>query len=159
MFATYNDHLKLAPQQAEQLLSLSVQEFLSQSSVQALLKSLDVELLRQTLPTAGSVLARQLPPFYNWLKSELGVANVPDTPDHATKWVVNFLNNQESLARLVELHRPVPQPAMERAIPKLVAAFDDVENGTRQEWQKAVSALCLLLAVAARDRDLHSSNA
>jgi hypothetical protein len=99
-------------------------------------------------------LAERLPPFYDWLKNELGVNRVPDSPDHTTKWVIGFLNNQESLTRLVELHRPVPRPALERSISHLVAAFDGVEDDqARQEWQKAIAALCLVLVVAARNEE------
>jgi hypothetical protein len=43
--------------------------------------------------------------------------------------------------------------AIERAIPRLVAAFDGVEDTlTRQTWQTAVAALCLPLVVDARER-------
>jgi hypothetical protein len=34
--------------------------------------------LATPLPTAGAILAQQLPPFYDWLKHELGIARVPD---------------------------------------------------------------------------------
>jgi hypothetical protein len=81
------------------------------------------------------------------------VARVPDSPDHTTKWVVGFLDDRESLTRLVELHRPVPRMAVERAIPRLVAAFDGVEDAkSRQTWQTAVAALCLPLVVDGRER-------
>jgi hypothetical protein len=151
MLATYERHLDLDPATTETLLAYPLEDFLQLPAVNVLLNSLNTQLLRDTLPTAGQVLAKQLPPFYAWLKNELGVERVPDSPDHTTKWVVGFLNNQESLNRLVELHRPVPQRAMEQAIPRLVSAFDSVEEAdVRQEWQKAVAALCLVLAVAAR---------
>ncbi len=119
-----------------------------------LLGSLDTQLLRQSLPTAKHVLAERLPPFYDWLQNELGVERVPDSPDHTTKWVIGFLNNQESLIRLVELHRPVPRLALDRSIPRLVAAFDGVKDErARKEWQKAIAALCLVLVVAAREAE------
>jgi hypothetical protein len=143
--------LGLSTADLETLLSLSLQEFLNLSAVKELLESLDTQLLQKTLPTAGRVLAERLPPFYDWLKNELGVKRVPDSPDHTTKWVIGFLNHQESLTRLVELHRPVPRLALERSIPRLVAAFDGVEEEkVRKEWQKAIAALCLVLVVAAR---------
>lgn len=153
MLNTFAKHLDLTTTEVESLLSLSLADFLAAPSVNQLLASLDVNLLRQTLPTAGTVLAKQLPPFYDWLKNELGVERVPDSPDHTTKWVVGFLNNAESLTRLVELHRPVPPMAIERSIPRLVGAFDEVEDTqTRQTWQTAVAALCLPLVVDARER-------
>jgi hypothetical protein len=151
MLAIYERHLGLEPATTETLLAYSFEDFLQLPAVNDLLNSLNTQLLRDTLPTAGQVLAKQLPPFYAWLKDELGVARVPDSPDHTTQWVIDFLNNHESLNRLVELHRPVPQRAMEQAIPRLVSAFDGVaEVDVRQEWQKAVAALCLVLAVAAQ---------
>lgn len=154
MHQVFSQHLGLSPVEVKTLLSLSLKEFLKLSQVNELLSSLDVKLLQNTLPTAASVLAKQLPPFYNWLKNELGVKRIPDSPDHTTKWVVNFLKNEESLTRLVELHRPVPRPALERSIPRLVATFDGVENEhVRQEWQKAIAALCLVLVVAAREEE------
>lgn len=150
MLNIFSQHLGLSTAELETLVSLSLQEFLNLPAVKELLESLDTQLLQETLPTAGGVLAERLPPFYDWLKNELGVQRVPDSPDHTTKWVIGFLNRQESLTRLVELHRPVPRPALERSIPRLVAAFDGVEEKkVRKEWQKAIAALCLVLVVAA----------
>jgi hypothetical protein len=154
MIDTLTQHLNLSPAEIETLLALSLQDLLDSTNVKDLLDSLNVELLRETLPTAGAVLAAHLPPFYDWLQNELGVVRVPDSPNHTTQWVVNFLNNQESLTRLVELHRPVPRLALERSIPRLVGLFDAVEDASvRQAWQTAVSALCLVLAVAARHEE------
>lgn len=152
MLETFTQHLGLSEAELTELFSLSLGDFLNLPEVQELLGSLDTQLLKQTLPTAKSVLAERLPPFYNWLHNELGVERVPDSPDHTTKWVINFLNNQESLTHLVELHKPVPQAALERSISRLVGAFDQVEDEqARKEWQKAVAALCLVLVVAARE--------
>lgn len=153
MLETFTQHLNLSPSQVEALLSLSLTDLLESPAVDGKLGSLNTELLRETLPTAGSLLETHLPPFYDWLKNELGVERVPDSPDHTTTWVVNFLNNRETLAKLVELHRPVPRPALERAIPRLVGLFEAIEDETiRQEWETAVSVLCLVLAVAAREQ-------
>jgi hypothetical protein len=154
MLKTFSRHLELSPAELEKLLSLSLQDFLNLPDTKELLGSLDTQLLRQSLPTAKHVLAERLPPFYDWLQNELGVERVPDSPDHTTKWVIGFLNNQESLIRLVELHRPVPRLALDRSIPRLVAAFDGVKDErARKEWQKAIAALCLVLVVAAREAE------
>lgn len=154
MLNIFSQHLGLSTSELETLLSLSLHKFLNLPAVKELLASLDTQLLQETLPTDGRVLAQQLPAFYDWLTNELGVKRVPDSPDHTTKWVIGFLNNQESLTRLVELHRPIPRPALERSIPQLVATFDGVEEDrVRQEWQKAIAALCLVLVVAARNEE------
>jgi hypothetical protein len=154
MQETFTQHLKITSTELDTLLSLKLSELLNLAQFQAVLNSLDVQLLRETLPTAGSVLAQKLPAFYDWLKNELGVKRVPETPDHATTWVVNFLNNKESLTHLVELHRPIPRVALEHSVPRLVATFDGVEDEkVRQEWQKAIAGLCLPLVVDARERE------
>ncbi len=154
MLNTFTQHLNLSPTEVETLLSRNLQDVLNSPVLEQQLDSLDIRLLKQTLPTAKIVLAKKLPLFYDWLQNELGVERVPDSPDHTTKWVINFLNNQESLTRLVELHRPVPRPALESSIPRLVGLFETVENvQARQEWQAAIAALCLVLAVAAREQD------
>lgn len=153
MLNTFTQHLNLSSPEVEKLLSLSLTDLLASPAILQKLGSLNTDLLRETLPTAGSLLARHLPPFYDWLKNELGVQRVPDSPDHTTKWVVNFLNDRETLTKLVELHRPVPRPALEQAIPRLVGLFEAIEDETvRQEWETAVTALCLVLAVAAREQ-------
>ncbi|MBD2001878.1 MULTISPECIES: hypothetical protein [Cyanophyceae] len=152
MLNTFTEHLNFSQAEIEKLLSLRLQELLNTPNFKEKLDSLNIGLLQQTLPTAAAVLADELPPFYNWLKNELGLKRVPDSPDHTTKWVVNFLKQEESLTRLVELHRPVPRPALEASIPRLVGLFDDVEDAqVRQEWQQAIAALCLVLVVAARE--------
>lgn len=153
MLDTFTQHLNLSTDEVENLLSFSLQDLLNLPLLQQKLDSLNINLLRETLPTAKIVLAQKLPPFYNWLQNELGVKRVPDSPDHTTQWVVNFLNKKESLKRLVELHRPVPRQALECSIPRLVGLFDTVEDAqVRQEWQRAIAALCLVLAVDAREQ-------
>ncbi len=151
---TFTQHTDLSQSQLEGLLSKSLTDSLNSPEFQQQLDSLDIELLKETLPTAGEVLAKQLPPFYNWLKNELGVQRVPDSPEHTTKWVIGFVNNQESLTHLVELHRPVPRLALENSIPRLVGSFEEVEDmRIRQEWQKAIAILCLPLIVDAQERE------
>jgi len=154
LFSTFTQHLDISSTQLEVILSKPLHELLNSPKLQQELESLNTNLLKKTLPTAGAVLAKELPPFYNWLKNELAVKRVPDSPDHTTKWVVGFVNNQQSLTNLVELHRPVPRAALEASVPRLVEMFADVKDQQiRQEWQKAVAALCLVLVVAAREQD------
>ena len=154
IISTFAQHLDLPQVQVETLLSKPLTECLNSPELKQQLDSLDINLLKETLPTAGAVLAKELPPFYNWLKNELGVKRVPDSPDHTTKWVIGFVNNQESLSNLVELHKPVPRLALEASVPRLVSLFDGIEDAhIRQEWQRALAALCLPLVVAARERE------
>lgn len=48
---------------------------------------------------------------------------------------------------------------LETSIPLLVGVFTGVEDGQiKQEWQKAVAALCLVLLVAAREREVKFSS-
>ncbi|MEG3848019.1 hypothetical protein QT971_11155 [Microcoleus sp. herbarium19] len=152
MLQTFSQSLNLSPDASEALLSLPLSSLLDSPELDRLLGSLDTDLLKQSLPTAGAVLAKKLPPFYDWLQTELEIKNVPDSPDHTTKWVVGFLQNQESLTRLVELHKSIPRAALERSIPRLVGIFEDVTPiELKQEWEKAIAALCLVLAAAARE--------
>ncbi|MBE8965281.1 hypothetical protein IQ277_03190 [Nostocales cyanobacterium LEGE 12452] len=154
LILTFAENLNFSETQLEEILSKSLTEVLNSPGLQQELNSLDTNLLKETLPTAGGVLAKELPPFYNWLKNELGVKRVPDSPDHTTTWVIGFLHNQESLTHLVELHRPVRRLALEASIPRLIGMFEGVEDAqVRQEWQKAIAALCLVLVVAAREQD------
>ncbi len=151
MLTIFSRTLNLSPRASEALLSLPLTSLLDSPEFNQLLGSLDTTLLKESLPTAGAVLAQKLPAFYDWLQTELGIKNVPDSPDHATKWVVGFLKNQESLTRLVEMHKSIPRLALDRSIPRLVSAFDEVQpTAVKEEWQKAIAALCLVLAVAAR---------
>ncbi len=157
MLDTFAAHLPLSPDEIQSLLELRLEDLLAHPTLKAELGQLNVPLLQETLPTAGAILATQLPPFYVWLKQELGLRRVPDGPDHTTRWVVRFLQNEESLIRLVELHRPVPLPALERAVPRLVSLFDEVKEATvREAWQRAIALLCLVLVAAARE-DARSS--
>ena len=159
MLATFSRTLNLSPDASEALLSLPLTSLLDSPELNQLLGSLDTALLKESLPTAGAVLAQKLPAFYDWLQTELGIKNVPDSPDHATKWVVGFLKNQESLTRLVEMHKSIPRLALERSIPRLVSAFDGVQpTAVKEEWEKAIAALCLVLAVAARENEPSSGS-
>jgi hypothetical protein len=153
MLQTFSHHLNLPTETIEGFLALPLATVLDSPDLAQILSQLDTQLLKASLPTAGVILSQHLPAFYDWLQTELNVERVPDSPDHTTKWVIGFLSNQESLARLVELHRPIPQVALDRSIPRLVSIFDNVEPiEVRQEWQRALSSLCLVLAVAAREQ-------
>lgn len=150
---TFTQHLNLSETQVQELLGMSATDIPQHQAFQTELGSLDLPLLRDSLPTAKSVLQDQLPAFYHWLKNELQIKRVPDSPNHTTTWVANFLNNQESIQHLVKLHRPVPPAALEQAIPRLVSLFNQVEDDEiRQEWQRAVALLCLVLAADAREQ-------
>lgn len=152
MLDTFAQHLALPNLEVEKLLSLNLDGLLNESTVQTSLQSLNVNLLQQTLPTAATVLSEKLPPFYSWLKQELGVKRVPDGPDHTTRWVVNFLNNQESLTRLVDLHRSIPSSSLKSATPRLISLFASVADPeVRQEWQRAIALLCLVIIVGVRE--------
>ena len=154
IISTFAKHLDLPQAQLKALLSQPLTKCLNSPELKQQLDSLDINLLKETLPTAGAVLAKELPPFYNWLKNELGVKRVPDSPDHTTKWVIGFVNNEQSLSNLVELHKPVPRLALEASVPRLVSLFNGIEDAhIRQQWQKAIAALCLPLVVDARERD------
>lgn len=154
MLQTFSTHLNLSTDTAKAFLSQSSASVLDSLELKQILATLDTNLLKNSLPTAGAILSQHLPAFYDWLQTELNVQRVPDSPDHTTKWVIGFLNNQESLGRLVDLHRPIPRVAMERAIPRLVSVFDNVEPlNVRQEWQRALASLCLILVVAARENE------
>ncbi|MGB3262694.1 MAG: hypothetical protein WBA89_01940 [Microcoleus sp.] len=158
MLQTFSRTLNVSPEDSEALLSLPLTSLLESPELNQLLGSLDTDLLKKTFPTAASVLAQKLPPFYDWLQTELGLTNVPDSPDHTTKWVVGFLKNEESLTRLVELHKSIPSKALERSIPRLVGTFEDVQpTAVKEEWEKAVAALCLVLAAAARENQPSAS--
>jgi hypothetical protein len=158
LLTTFVQHLDLSSTQLDAIIAKPLTEVLVSPELQRELESLDINLLKQTLPTAGAVLAQELPPFYNWLKNELGVKRVPDSPNHTTTWVIGFVNRQESLMNLVDLHRPVPRLALETAIPRLVGLFDGVEDvQVKKQWQKAIATLCLVLVVAARERDRYAN--
>jgi hypothetical protein len=151
MLIALSQHLSLSVFELEQLLSIPLNEFLELPIFKQILTNLDVSILKQSLPQAKEILVQHLPPFYNWLQTELALERVPNSPDHTTKWVVNFLNNNEKITHLVELHRSIPLNALELSIPRLVGVFEAIpEDKIRQEWQKAIAALCLVLVVAAR---------
>jgi hypothetical protein len=151
MLIALSQHLSLSVFELEQLLSIPLNEFLELPIFKQILTNLDVSILKQSLPQAKEILVQHLPPFYNWLQTELALERVPNSPDHTTKWVVNFLNNNEKITHLVELHRSIPLNALELSIPRLVGVFEAIpEEKIRQEWQKAIAALCLVLVVAAR---------
>ncbi len=154
MLQTFSTHLNLSTDTAKAFLSQSPASAIDSPELKQILGTLDTNLLKNSLPTAGALLSEHLPAFYDWLQTELNVQRVPDSPDHTTKWVIGFLNNQESLVRLVDLHRSIPRVALERSIPRLVGIFDSVEPlNVRQEWQKALASLCLILVVAARENE------
>lgn len=155
MLNTFTYHLQLPETELQRLLSLSLNEFINSPQAIDLLNTLDIQLLQKNLEAAKMAMGDMLPCFYRWLVDELKVNLGEDTCHYTANWGKNFLKNQKSLNRLLELHDSVPRPALEKSIPLVVGLFDEVEDGkVKQEWQKAVAAFCLAVVVDARDREL-----
>jgi hypothetical protein len=151
---TFTKYLNLPYPIVESMLRSGVENLTQDPEFQRQLNNLDTALLKETLPTAKEVMVDKLPAFYDWLQNELGIQRVPDSPNHTTTWVTQFLKNQESIQHLVELHRPVPPPSLEQAIPRLVGLFDAVDDDrVRWEWQRAIAILCAVLSADAREQD------
>jgi hypothetical protein len=87
---TFTQHLNLSESTVETLLNLNATELPKEEAFQTELGTLNLDLLRETLPTAKSVLENQLPAFYVWLKQELPIKRVPDSPNHTTTWAEGF---------------------------------------------------------------------
>jgi len=83
---TFTQHLNLSESTVETLLTLNATELPKEDEFQSELGTLNLDLLRETLPTAKSVLENQLPAFYVWLKQELKIKRVPDNPNHTTTY-------------------------------------------------------------------------
>ena len=63
MLQTFSRTLNVSPDASEALLSLPLTSLLDSPEFNQVLGSLDSGLLKETLPTAGTVLAQNLPPF------------------------------------------------------------------------------------------------
>jgi hypothetical protein len=63
MLQTFSRHLGLPTETSEILLSHSLKSLLNLPEVTQLLSSLNTALLKDSLPTAGAILAQHLPPF------------------------------------------------------------------------------------------------
>ena len=77
MLKTFSHHLNLATDTAEAFLSQSSASLMDSLELKQILNTLDINLLKDSLPTAGELLSRHLPPFYDWLQTELNVQRVP----------------------------------------------------------------------------------
>jgi len=62
--SVFSQHLGISENQVNEILSQSLADCLKSPELQQLLESLDIRKLKETLPTAGAVLQKRLPPFY-----------------------------------------------------------------------------------------------
>lgn len=150
-------HLDLSPAEVEQLLSKQLDDLLSSPAIEERLAKVDASLLKQSLPTVSASLSEKFPSFYNWLKNEFEVARDPESPEGVTPWLINCFSSKENLARLIESHSLQAQSRvdMEQMVPELIGMFDKVEDAhLRQEWQKAIALVCVVLLVGDREHAL-----
>jgi hypothetical protein len=112
----------------------------------------NLSILRASLPEAQQLMKASLPEFYAWLAQELGITNIPDSPDHAIEWMIDFLIGRMEIGELVEYHGLLPARIIEQAAPRFIAIFADLQFG-RKQWEQVTDLLSIALLAAARKRE------
>jgi hypothetical protein len=153
-YRLYAEALDLPPPTIAALLDLPLADFQQHAVVRHLFDTLDIERLKASLSQARTAFAHHLPPFYTWLREELGVSRVPESPSHLTNWVIAYLEGRLPRRTLIGTHLTLSSTQINASVPHLLAVCDHLEAGPiRHEWHKTLGALCLMLEVAARERE------
>ncbi|MBA3534204.1 MAG: hypothetical protein H0T73_19965 [Ardenticatenales bacterium] len=100
----------------------------------------------------------ELPHFYEWIEEwrrayPNSTFAAPDSSGHAIRWILIYLEQGKGIEELLQAHARVPLDLMWEGTPRLLALFDPLPSLERHTWKSAVALLCLLLIVAACERE------
>jgi hypothetical protein len=152
MHYTPGQYLELPPDDVLALIETEPAVFMQSPVAHRFSDPTTLSILRASLPDAQQLMANALPAFYAWLQRELGVTRVPDTPDHAIEWVIDFLTGRMQIDEFAHYHSLLSSHIIKQAAPQFIAIFDDLDFG-RKQWQQATDLLSIALLAAAQGRE------
>jgi hypothetical protein len=125
-------------------LSMSAEELIQNADYIAMLKTLDKELLQQTLPEARMAYESGLPAFQSDLNKRYNMSSRMMSAYTVGNWVVGALQYPENTEAILKMHSHVPGEAVVGGIWDLMEMVQGIPQGA-EEWQRALCALSLPL--------------
>lgn len=142
---TLAEHIGIPEIEVQHFMSMPKSQLYKNDIYQALVESLDYQLLGTTLLEARAVYDEHLPELVDYLRQEYDFKGKPMTPLTLGNWLLGFLHNHKNLHKLVDMHHHIPKNVLEHGLPEILRILDFMPDTARTEWQKAMAVLSLPL--------------
>lgn len=140
------DSIGIEIDELQRLLEMAPHAVLDDPSYQGLLQSLDLALLRKTLPLVRAALARGIPTFNERYQAMYSATESPMSEETLSNWLVVFIQYPNTLRSLVANHQRVPVEFIRLGLPDFLSIVDGMPRGCA-EWQRAMAVLAVPLLV------------
>lgn len=110
----------------------------------AMIKTLDAELLQDSLAVVRSEYDKILPSIRLSLQERYQINAEPMSGYTLGNWLIGFLTYPGNMAKLLEFHTHIPSQAITEMASVLIKSLDNM-TVARQEWQRALGIFLLPL--------------
>ncbi|MBZ0305432.1 MAG: hypothetical protein K8I82_05130 [Anaerolineae bacterium] len=142
---TLAEYIGIPEIEIQQFMTMPKSQLYKNDVYQALVESLDYQMLGTTLTEARSVYDTHLPELVDYLRQEYGFKGKPMTALTLGNWLLGFLHNHKNLHKLAEMHHHIPHYVLEYGLPEILKILNFMPDPARAEWQKAMAVLSLPL--------------
>lgn len=139
-------HIGIPVEQVESFLHMSHAQIYASPDYYELVKTLDYDLLVESLNEVRRVYEQHLPGLASHLRDQHGYLGRPMTAYTLGNWLIGFLNQPHLLFKLVDIHRPLSPEIIETSLPAILEILGKMANGAH-EWQRATALLSLPLCI------------
>jgi len=125
------------------ILALPVEDIFHDNAYMSLLRSLDRDLLEETLPEARAVYEKHLPAFKDELTNDYDINTDPMSPYTLGNWLVGVTRYPETASGILKMHENVPGHIVAGSLATLLDMLDDMPAPADEEWKRAICALAI----------------
>jgi hypothetical protein len=133
-------HTSVSPNMLAKWFAMRQQDVYNDPDYQALVKTIDRDILHDTLGDARSAYEKGLPSLKTYIESRYTLNHEMMSPYTLANWVIGFLDSPSALHTLSSYHTEVPQKAIEEGLPEIVKMLDRMPA-----WQQALCVLAIPL--------------
>ncbi|MEM6527816.1 MAG: hypothetical protein AAF653_05950 [Chloroflexota bacterium] len=128
----------------DRLLSMSGGAVVEDAGFMNPVGSIDITLLKQSLPATRAAYEEQLPALRKDITGRYGVNADVMSAHTLGNWIVGALEFPQYISSITSNHTNVPREVFVNEMPQLLAMVEDVPDGGT-EWQKALCIFVLPL--------------
>lgn len=125
-------------------LALGPDDIIRDSTYLEQFRSLNAQVLEETLPEARRVMSIGLKPIADSIRHDHGIPH--EAMSHYTigNWLVGFVEAPAQLSMFQGLHGTLSRSMMANYLDDMIAVIDQMEQG-REDWKRAVALLTVAL--------------
>ncbi len=138
--------VNVSPATLQRFLSMEATALYEDDEYMSLVRSLNRNLMEETLPEVRAAYEKHLPGFVDEIKKQYQLKDNPMSAYTLGNWMVGILRYPETTNTLLNMHTRVPSQMIIDGLPHLLSFLDEVERGGA-EWQRALCILSIPLMV------------